>query len=136
MKLLSGKNIDLSHINTLSQLDSEILKVKQRIRANESQIKAGTKKIPVETVKATLGKIMPAFAKAKVADEAFSAVQTLTGGIVASLFNAKRNGTSFKQGVADTFRQVGFVGTVKAVIELLRARKKKAPSSESADKKG
>lgn len=134
MKLLSGKNIDLSHINNLSQLDAEILKIKQRVRLNESHIKADTRKIPVETVKATLGKIMPAFAKAKVADEAFSAVQTLAGGIVASLFNSKRNGTSFKQGVADTFRQIGFIGTVKAVIELLRARKKKAPSPESVDK--
>lgn len=134
MKLLSGKNIDLSHIDNLTQLDAEILKVKQRIRSNELQIKADTKKIPVETIKATLGKILPVFAKARAADEAFAAVQMLTGGIVASFFNAKRNGTSFKQGVADTFRQIGFVGTVKAVIELLRARKKKAPSSESANK--
>lgn len=134
MKLLSGKNIDLSHIDTLAQLDAEILKVKQRIRSNESQIKADTKKIPVETIKATLGKIMPMFAKAKVADEAFSAVQTLAGGIVASFFNAKRNGTSFKQGVADTFRQIGFVGTVKAVVELLRARKKKTPPPQSTEK--
>ncbi|MDE1193333.1 MAG: hypothetical protein PW786_14490 [Arachidicoccus sp.] len=134
MKLLSGKNIDLSHINNLSELDTEIFRVKKRIQTSEKIIKTDAKKIPVETIKSTLGAVLPRFATAKAADEAFGAVQTLAGGIVASFFNAKRNGTTFTQGVADTFRQIGFVGTVKAIFQLIRGRKKKAPFTKSANK--
>ncbi|ANI90139.1 hypothetical protein A9P82_13100 [Arachidicoccus ginsenosidimutans] len=132
MKSLSGKNINLSHINNITDLDAEIRKVKARVRTNEAVIKNNAKKIPVEAVKSTIGSILPTFAKAKIADAAFGTIQTLIGGIIASLLNARSNGTSFKQGVADTFRQIGFFETVKAIFQLFRGKKKKADKNEQS----
>ena len=126
MKTFSGKNSNLSRINTISDLDAEIAKVKQRVRQSGADMKSNFKRIPTEAVRSTLGAALPFFRKTKSADKASLVLQALAGGIIASIIDAKKGKKTFRQGMADTVRQIGFWSMASAVVYLLRKRKKKS----------
>ncbi|HTN39224.1 MAG TPA: hypothetical protein VL053_19235 [Arachidicoccus sp.] len=128
---LRNQKIDLSHVNSLEDIDQEIRVVKRRIRARESELKEDFKAIPKEAVRASLGSITPFFKKAKVADKAFTTIQTIIGGLVAAIIEGKRSGGGFKKGFATVLRQLSFLGTAKAVMQFF-AKKKNSASTESS----
>lgn len=125
MNSLSGKHIDLSHISNIHDLDVEIIKVRQRIRQRETDLKISTGQIPKEAVRAAMGSVIPLFKTASLTDEAFKLIQIIFGGILASFITGKKTNGGFKKGLAETLRQVSFVGVLEVLSQLL-GRKKKA----------
>lgn len=133
---LSNKKVDLSHINSLEDIDLEIRMLKRRIREREASLKEDFKLIPKEAVKASLGSVIPLFKKATVADKAFSTIQTVVGGLVAAIIAGKKTGGGFKKGLATVLRQLSFWGTAKAVMQFFASSKEhKQSSRQSAGKK-
>lgn len=120
---LRNQKINLSHINSLEDIDQEIRLVKRRVKIHEAAIKEDFKQIPKEALKASLGSVTPLFTKARVADQAFVAIQTLVGGLVAAFIEGKKSGGGFKKGLATTLRQLSFLGTAKAVFQFFSKKK-------------
>lgn len=128
---LRNQKVDLSHINSLEDIDLEIRTVKRRIREREAALKEDFKSIPKEAVKASLGSVIPLFKKATVADKAFSTIQTVVGGLVAAIIAGKKSGGGFKKGLATVLRQLSFLGTAKAVMQFFAGWQ----AQKQADKK-
>ena len=126
---LRNQKVDLSHINSLEDIDLEIRKVKRRIRERELDLKEDFKAIPKEAIKSSLGSVMPFFKKATVAEKAFSTVQTIAGGVVAAIIAGKKSGGGFKKGLATVLRQVSFLGTAKAVMQFFANRQQQGKKS-------
>lgn len=120
---LRNKRVDLSHINSLEDIDQEILRLKRRIRQRESELKEDFKKIPKESVKATLGKAIPLFKKDTSADKAFASIQTIVSGLIAAFIVGKKTGGGFKKGLAAVIKQLSAVGIAKAVAQFFASRK-------------
>jgi len=131
---LRNQKVDLSHIDSLEDIDTEIRMLKRRIRATEAEIKTDFKHIPKEAVKASLGKFMPLFKKDSTADKAFNTVQTVVSGLVAAIIAGKKSGGGFKKGLAAVLRQVSFVGTAKAVMQFFANRQEKKHSKSGPAK--
>jgi hypothetical protein len=131
---LRNQKVDLSHINSLEDIDQEIRMLKRRIRATEGEIKADFKAIPKEAVKASIGRIVPLFKKDTTADKAFTTIQTVVSGVVAAIIAGKKNGGGFKKGVAAVISQLSFLGTAKAVMQFFANRQGKNPGKSAATK--
>jgi len=123
MKTIRGKNINLSQINNINDLDAEIAKIELRIRQNKNEIKTDFKRLPIEAVRSSLGSVLPFFKKGKNAGTTFHLLQTLAGGIIAAAINTKKGKTTFKQGLINTVKQISFLETASAVIHLLRKKR-------------
>ena len=122
MKTISGKYINLSHINNINDLDAEIGKVQQRLRQNRAEIKANFKHVPNELVHTTLGSVFPFFKKTKPANAALLTLQTLAGSVLASLFNTGKNKRTFNRHFAAVAGQIGFWCALK-IIRYVRQKK-------------
>jgi len=131
---LRNQKVDLSHINSLEDIDMEIRLLKRRIRATEGEIKADFKQIPKEAVKASIGRIVPLFKKDTTADKAFTTIQTVVSGVVAAIIAGKKNGGGFKKGVAAVISQLSFLGTAKAVMQFFANRQGKKPGQGGTTK--
>ena len=131
---LRNQKVDLSHINSLEDIDMEIRMLKRRIRATEGEIKADFKQIPKEAVKASIGRIVPLFKKDTTADKAFTTIQTVVSGVVAAIIAGKKNGGGFKKGVAAVISQLSFLGTAKAVMQFFANRQGKKLGKSAATK--
>ena len=112
------QKLDLSHINSLEDIDLEIRKVKRRIRQREIDLKEGFKAIPKEAVKSSMGNVMPLFKKEKTADSTINTIQTVIGGLVAAIIAGKKTGGGFKKGLGIVIKQLGVVETTKLLIKL------------------
>jgi len=134
---LRNQKVDLSHIDSLEDIDMEIRALKRRIRQKEAELKEDFKSIPKEAVRASLGSVIPLFKKATVADKAFSTIQTVVSGVIAAIIAGKKSGGGFKKGLAEVFRQLSFLGTAKAVMQFFAGRqaKKQGQQHATAEKK-
>lgn len=130
---LPNQKVDLSHINSLEDIDLEIRAVRRRIRAREADLKEDFKSIPKEAVRASLGSVIPLFKKATAADKAFSTIQTVIGGLVAAIIAGKKSGGGFKKGLATVLRQLSFWGTAKAVMQFFTGRVERTTRNKGAD---
>lgn len=133
---LHNRKVDLSHVNSLEDIDLEIRKIKRRIRETESELKVDFKSIPKEALKASLGSVIPLFKKANAADKAFATIQTVVGGLVAAIIAGKKGGGGFKKGLGSVLRQLSFLGTAKAVMQFFANRQgHKKPSPNATEVK-
>jgi len=134
---LRNQKVDLSHINSLEDIDQEIRMLKRRIRERENELGEGFKKIPKEAVKASLGSFIPLFKKDTPAEKAFSTAQTVISGLIAAIVAGKKKG-GFKKGIAAVLSQLSFVGTAKAVAQYFAnrpAHKRAKKQKTSVDRK-
>jgi|GEM_PF-1888262 len=122
---LRNQKVDLSHINSLEDIDQEIRNLKRRIREREHELGEDFKKIPKEAVKASLGSFIPLFKKDTPAQKAFGTAQTIVSGLIAA-FVAGKKGGGFKKGLAAVLSQLSFAGTARAVASYFANRKSKA----------
>ena len=137
---LPNQKVDLSHINSLEDIDQEIRMLKRRIREREHELGEDFKKIPKEAVKASLGSFIPLFKKDTPAEKAFSTTQTVISGLIAAIVAGKKRG-GFKKGLAAVLSQLSFAGTARAVASYFanrqggktRQAKKQNASAKNSD---
>ena len=124
---LRNQKVDLSHINSLEDIDAEIKILKRRIRQQEADLRDDFKRLPKETLKASLGATIPFFKKATRADKAFSALQTVVGTVIAAIIAGKKSGGGFKKGLSEVLRQLSFWGTARTVMQFFARKQTKKP---------
>lgn len=130
-KDIFGFSQDFSHIDSLDDLQKEIRRVKLQIEQDNIDIKQDIKLLPRETIRATVGSILPLFLKAKVADNTWGIIQTVASFLVANPFK-KGNAGAASSPLLNVAKQVGFFAAVTGIKKFF-ARKKKDKPAEIID---
>ena len=119
---------DLSHIKTLKELQSEIVKTKASIVAHEGHLKRRVKQIPAEarryavikTVPAALMKIIPFILTKGAVSNSFGFVKNITG--LFSVFK-KQKGKTIKDRVMNSVKNAGAAAAIRGVFNFIQKRK-------------
>lgn len=106
---------DLSYINTIEDLHAMQTVVKLRIKEREKDLVERMHKLPQETVKATVGAVVPAFLNNKVAGITWG----LLRGSVGLLFRKKSAASDIKQNMFSSAKKLGLFTALKTVYNLL-----------------
>jgi hypothetical protein len=121
-------NKDFSHISDMNDLKAEIKRLKKTVRYRELDLQERIKQLPQETVKATVGSIVPAFLNNSVAGGTLGLLNT-----VRKLIFNRSNGKALKEEVIADAKRVGIIALAKGVFGLLK--KKKTAAKQTADVK-
>ena len=117
---------DLSHIDNIEDLESEIRRVKAAIQVDENILKAQLKSVPVEGIRTVFGNPMPFFAKTTVAERTWNIFKT-----VVALFLHKPGGQSGMKGIftkenrQETIKQIGIFAGIELIKAILAKTKNK-----------
>jgi len=113
-KTRSVNNNDLSHIDTLDDLKTEIRLVRARIKTHEQDLGERWKKLPEESFKSAIGIILPFYLTNKVAGKSWQLVSS-----VANLLNFNKDKrTSFKKDVVGNAKQLGLFTALRTAYKL------------------
>lgn len=118
---------DLSNINNLNSLQAKIRSVKRSLKEQELDLSERWKQLPQETIKATVGTLIPFFLNNKVAGSTWRLLRTAMG-----LLIGKRMGGSdgLKENLWKSTRQLGMFTLLKGVFTLLKKRKAHAAETD------
>ncbi len=122
---------DLSHVKSLKDLQSEILKIKADVATHEVHLKNGVKRAPVEARKYALSnaskaipsaimKVVPFFLTAGALKNSFGFVRNAAG--LFSVFK-KQKGTTIKDRVFNVVKKAGTAAALKGVMNYIKNRK-------------
>lgn len=115
---------DLSSINNLDDLKAKIRSVRVSLKEQEVELGERWKHLPQETIKATVGSLIPFFLNNKVAGSTWRLLRTATG-----LFVNRRRNDDLKDDLWKSTRQLGVFTLLKGAFSLLK--KKKATAADS-----
>lgn len=114
---------DLSHINNIDDLKAEILATKIRIRQAELDFEDRWQRLPQESIKATLGSVIPLFLNNKIAGGTWSVLSTI---FKMFLGKADKGGSDTLVGsLLKGSGKVGIFAALKTAYSLFAKRKKK-----------
>ena len=119
---------DLSHIKTLKELQSEIVKVKASVASHEADLKRRVKRAPgearryavIKTVPAALMKIIPFVLTKGAVGNSFGFVRNAVG--LFSVFK-KQKGTKLKDRILNTVKKAGAAAAIRSVFSFIQKRK-------------
>jgi CRISPR/Cas system-associated exonuclease Cas4 (RecB family) len=111
-------NKNFSHINDMKELKAEIRRLKKIVRYREIELGERIKQLPQETVKATVGSIVPAFLNNSVAGGTLGLLNT-----VRKLIFNRAKGKDLKEEVIADAKRIGIIALAKGVFGLLRKKK-------------
>ena len=108
---------DLSHIDNVTDLHEEIKLVKARIKNHEQVLGEQWKKLPAETFKLVMRKVIPFYLNNKVLDKSW--------GLVSGLFGLMGGGdkTDMKKNMIGTARKLGLFTLIRGVYSLWKKKK-------------
>ena len=104
-------NENLSHINSLKELQSEIRKVKSRLKEKEADLEERWEKLPKETAKATLGAAAPFLINNVVASKTWGLVQNAG----TFLFTGDKGKSDLKNTLLKSAKQIGVITAIKGL---------------------
>lgn len=101
---------NLSYINNLDDLQTEIRKLKSSVRQRETDLQQRWNALPKETMKATLGSVVPVFLNNTVADKTWGLVKG-----VGSILLGKSSGdkSKWKHQLLSSAKSLGFITLLK-----------------------
>ena len=119
---------DLSHIKTLKELQSEIVKTKATIAEHENHLKKRVKQVPgearryavIKTVPAALMKIIPFVLTRGAISNSFGFVKNITG--LFSVFK-KQKGNTMKDRLMNSVKKAGAAAAIRGVFNFIQKRK-------------
>lgn len=113
-----------SRIRTATDLEREIKLVKLRIKAHEMDMKNRWKRLPEESIKATLGAVIPFFLKRKVAATTWSVLKGAAGLFFNSQAPAAAAGKGLKDLLLGNAKKWGLLAGVQGLFNMIKNRKK------------
>lgn len=116
-----SKQVSVSRLKTTDDLDREIRLVKLRLKAHELDMKDRWKRLPEESIKATLGAVIPLFLRQKVASNTWSLVKGIAGLFLKS--NAGTVGGGLKDLLLGNAKKWGILAGVQGLFNLIKNRK-------------
>jgi hypothetical protein len=105
---------NFSYINTIEDLHAMQTVVKLRIKEREKDLVERMQKLPQETIKATVGAVVPAFLNNRVAGTTWSILK----GSLGLLFRKKGASDSLKENVFSAAKKLGLFTALKAAYNL------------------
>ena len=115
--LKSKHKNDLSHIDNLADLKKEQRLVKARLKLHEETLTEQWQKLPAETFKLAVRKVVPFYLNNKVLDKSWSLVSGAVG-----LFNASNKKAAGKE-VLGTAKKLGMFTAVRALYNIFKKKK-------------
>ena len=110
---------DLSHINTYTDLKTEIAIVKARLKLQEVEIKDRLKKSPVEAIKLGASTVLPAFLATKVTTKTFGLVTSVLGLVF------KSNKAAATKKIVNNAKSLGLFTGLKALVNVWKKKTEK-----------
>jgi hypothetical protein len=107
-------------LQTLSDLQSEITLVKNRLREREKDFEQSRKRLPEESFKALLGLVIPATINNKIANNAFHFLKDAA----TLLFGSKQKNADWKTVLTGAGKQVLIITGLKLITGLLTKNRK------------
>jgi hypothetical protein len=104
-------NENLSHIDSLKELQSEIRKVKSRLKEKEADLEERWEKLPKETAKATLGAAAPFLINNVVASKTWGLVQNAG----TFFFTGDKGKSDLKNTLLKSAKQIGVIAAIKGL---------------------
>ncbi|MDQ2752262.1 MAG: hypothetical protein M3R72_04490 [Bacteroidota bacterium] len=128
---MANYNRDLSHIKSLKDLQSEILKIKSDVATHEVYLKNGAKRIPAEarryaisnvskSIPSAFMKVVPFFLTGGAIRSSFGFVKNAAG--LFSVFK-KQKGSTVKDRVLNVVRKAGTAAAMKGLMNYIKNRK-------------
>ena len=108
---------DLSHIDNLSDLREEKMMVKARIKLHEEALTKQWDKLPAETFKLAVRKVVPFYLNNKVLDKSWGLVSGALGLLSAG------GRTDAKKQMLGTAKKLGMLTAIRAVYNLWKKKK-------------
>jgi hypothetical protein len=118
---MNNLNKPISHISNMGELKAEIRKLKISVKRREADMQERLHRLPQETVKATVGSIVPLFVNNSVAGGAIRIISTLR-----KLFFNRRKNKELKHEVIDDVKKIGLIAALRGIAGLLKKRKASA----------
>lgn len=115
---------DLSHINNIDDLKTEILATKIRIRQAEVDFEDRWKRLPQESIKATLGSVIPLFLNNKIAGGTWSVLSTILKMFLGK--TGKDGNDTLVGSLLKGSGKVGIFAALKTAYSIFRKKKKEA----------
>lgn len=117
-----SKKYNLGHINNLEDLHQEIRQVKVRIRQRETDFKDRWKRLPEESIKATLGSIIPFFLRNKVAGTTWTLIKSALSLVKGAKTKSEEPG-DWKSFLLGNVKQLGIIAALKGVVRLVNRKR-------------
>ena len=122
---------DLSHIKTLQDLQSEIIRIKADIATHEVRLKSHVKQAPAEArkyamrnmrkaVPSALMKVVPFLLTGGAIKNSFGVIKNAAG--LFSVFK-KQKGTTVKDRILNVVKKAGTAAAIKGVFNYIKNRK-------------
>lgn len=108
---------DLSHIDTLSDLQREVKLVKARLNQHEYTLNEQWKKLPAESFKVVVRKVVPFYLNNKVLDKSWGLISGIFGLLGAG------NKTDAVKNVTGTAKKLGVFTVMRAAYNLWKRKK-------------
>ncbi len=108
------KTLRANTVQSLTDLQAEIKLVKSRIKTRETDLEQRWDKLPEESLKATMGAVLPAFINDKIAGGTWQIVRALTSFI----FNKNEEGKTpyWKELLSSSAQKFGLSAILKLVL--------------------
>jgi len=112
-----GLKSDLSHVDTLADLIKEKQLVKARIKLHEEELAKQWDKLPAETFKLVVRKVVPFYLNNKILDKSWSIVSSVTGLL------SKAGRVDAKKEMLGSAKKLGVFTAIRAVYNYIRKKK-------------
>jgi hypothetical protein len=114
--------VSMSQINNSNDLEREIKLVKLRLKSHELDLKDRWKRLPEESIKATLGAVIPLFLRRKVASNTWSLIK----GVAGLFFNKSKvetSGGGWKDLLLGNAKKWGVLAAAQGIFNAIKNRK-------------
>lgn len=116
-----SKKRQLGHINNLNDLQKEIQMVNTRIKQQERDLKARWERLPQETIKATLGSVIPFFLRNQVAGKTWTLLKSAVS-LFAGSKEKKVAVTDWKTFLLANAKQLGLIAALRGLSGLVKKK--------------
>ncbi|WP_076379628.1 hypothetical protein [Filimonas lacunae] len=117
-----SKKYNLGHINNLDDLQKEMRLVNTRIKQQEGDLKNRWERLPQETIKATLGSIIPFFLRNKVAGTTWSLIKNAVS-LISGSKAKKEDAGDWKSFLVGNAKQLGVMAILRGAMNLISKKR-------------
>lgn len=116
-----SKKRQLGHINNLNDLQKEIQLVNARVKQSEKDLKARWERLPQETIKATLGSVIPFFLRNQVAGKTWMLLKSAIS-LFAGSKEKKVAASDWKSFLLANAKQLGLIAALRGLAGLVKKK--------------
>jgi len=116
-----SKKRQLGHINNLNDLQKEIQLVNARIKQSEKDLKARWERLPQESIKATLGSVIPFFLRNQVAGKTWTLLKSAIS-LFAGSKEKKVAATDWKGFLLANAKQLGLIAALRGLAGFVKKK--------------